>query len=204
MQERSSAQDNSSPTTSTESLFLLSCVFAAEKRHVVTVDIEGAYLHGIMTGDVYMQIEGKCVDVLRHSYSSIYKKYIRNNRLYVRLSRALYGTMIHVDDLMVACRDRKGVEHVIDFLSKEYTKENVYEGSNLDYLGMLFTFKPNGQVTIDMSSMVNEFLKELEVHDEARARTPAAMHLFNINSKADFHVMLSVRNSIRWWRKGYI
>ena len=44
MQDRSASQDNSSPTVSTESLFLLSTVFAYERRHVVTIDIEGAYM----------------------------------------------------------------------------------------------------------------------------------------------------------------
>jgi hypothetical protein len=85
---------------------------------------------------------------------------------------------------IIACKDWKDVEHVIDFLNKAYTKANVYDGSDFDYLGILFTLKSNGQVTID-SSMVTEFLKEHKVHDEARARTLAAIHLFNINSKAD-------------------
>lgn len=75
------------------SLFLLSCVFASEERHVVTIDIEGAYMHGIMKNDVYMKIDGKCVDVLMHNYENIYDGYVSHNRLYVRLSRALYGTI---------------------------------------------------------------------------------------------------------------
>ena len=36
MQDRSTSQDNSSPTVGTESLFLMSAIFAAENRHVVT------------------------------------------------------------------------------------------------------------------------------------------------------------------------
>jgi hypothetical protein len=72
MQDRSASQDNSSPTVSTESLFLLSTVFASERRYVVTIDIEGAYLHGVMTSEVYMEISGQCLDILIYSYSDIY------------------------------------------------------------------------------------------------------------------------------------
>ena len=63
MQDRSTSQDNSSPTFGTESLFLIAAIFAAENRHVVTVDIEGAFLHGVMTNEVYMKIHGQCVDI---------------------------------------------------------------------------------------------------------------------------------------------
>ena len=93
MQDRSASQDNSSPTVSTESLFLLSTVFASERRHVVTIDIEGAYLHGVMTSEVYMEISGQCLDVLIYSYSDIYIKHVHRDRVYVKLSRALYGTI---------------------------------------------------------------------------------------------------------------
>ena len=46
----------------TETLFLM----AAENRHVVNIDIKGAFLHGIMTNEIYMLIHGECVDVLYH------------------------------------------------------------------------------------------------------------------------------------------
>ena len=47
MQERDNGQDVSSPTLSTESLFLLATVLVAERRRVITVDIEGSFLHGV-------------------------------------------------------------------------------------------------------------------------------------------------------------
>ena len=56
MQDRDNGQDVSSLTVSTESLFLLASVFAAESRRVITVDIEGIYLHGAMTNDIYMEV----------------------------------------------------------------------------------------------------------------------------------------------------
>ena len=55
MQDRSTSHDNYSPTVGTEVLFLMSAIlFAAESRNVVTVNVEGAFLHGIMTNEVYM------------------------------------------------------------------------------------------------------------------------------------------------------
>ena len=72
MQVRDDDQDVSSPTVATQSLFLLATVFAAERRRVVTVDIEGAFLHGIMTNEIYMEISGQCLDVLVYSYHNIF------------------------------------------------------------------------------------------------------------------------------------
>ena len=64
MQDRENGQDVSLPTVLTESLLLLAAVFATESRRVITVDIEGAFLHGVMTNDIYMEISGQCVDIL--------------------------------------------------------------------------------------------------------------------------------------------
>ena len=91
MQDRDNGQDVSLPTVSTESLFLLAAVFAAERRRVITVDIEGAFFHAVMTNDIYMEISGLCVDVLIYKYSDIYVEKVFNNKLYVKLDRALYG-----------------------------------------------------------------------------------------------------------------
>jgi len=93
MQDRDNGQDVSSPTVSTESLFLLAAVFAAESRRVITVDIEGAFLHGVMTNVIYMEISGQCVDVLIYMYGDTYIKNLYNNKIYVKLDRALYGTI---------------------------------------------------------------------------------------------------------------
>ena len=89
MQDRDNEQDVSSPTVSTESLFLL----AAESRRVITVDIEGDFLHSVMTNVIYMEISGQCVDVLIYMYGDIYFKNLYNNKIYVKLDRALYGTI---------------------------------------------------------------------------------------------------------------
>ena len=222
MQDRSTSQDNSSPTVGTESLFLMVAIFAAEGRQVVTVDIEGAFLHGIMTSDIYMEIQGQCLDVLLHNYADIYTGYIRNDKVYVKLDRALYGTieaarvwyntlstnllsrgfkanafdpcvfnkdfmgdqltiLLHVDDLMIACKNKKGIDYVIQALNSDYSKANVYEGSSIDYLGMIFNFSIPGEVSISMGNMVSEFLQELAIPDDARAESPAASYLYDVD-----------------------
>jgi len=78
MQDRSTSQYNSSPTVATETLFFMAVIFAAENRHVATVDIEGAFLHGIMSNEVYMLIHGQCVHVLCHGYADVYDGYKHN------------------------------------------------------------------------------------------------------------------------------
>lgn len=68
--------------------------------------------------------------------------------------------------MMIACKNKKGLERVIDFQNKEYAiiiRAYVYESDNLDYLGMLFTFGKEVKVAIDMISMVSEFLRKLEI-----------------------------------------
>ena len=105
----------------------------------------------------------------------VFNKEYNNNQLTV---------LLHVDDLKVACIDRRGIEYVVDMLNREYTKANVYEGSKLDYLGMIFNYGLPGEVSIDMSKMVLEFLNELEVPEEARRDTPAASHLLDISDNA--------------------
>ena len=60
---------------------------------MITVDIEGAFLHGVLTNAIYMEISGQYVDVLIYKYCDIYVEKVFNNNLYVKLDRALYGTI---------------------------------------------------------------------------------------------------------------
>ena len=36
--------------------------------------------------------------------------------------------LLYVDDLMISCVNRQGIDYVIDFLNSDYSKANVYEG----------------------------------------------------------------------------
>ena len=66
--------------------------------------------------------------------------------------------LLYVDDLMISCKNRKGIDYVIDFLNTDYSKANVYEGPVIDYLGMLFDFILPGEVSISMGNMVAELI----------------------------------------------
>jgi hypothetical protein len=91
MQERSTSVDVSSPTVSTEALFLTLAVDAFQKRHVVTVDIEGAYLHADMTSEVFVQFDPIITAILVSMVPS-YQEYVDEaGKMIVILDKALYG-----------------------------------------------------------------------------------------------------------------
>ena len=79
-------QDISSPTIATESLFTVAAVFAAERRRVVTVDIERDFLHGVMTSEIYMEISGQCLDVC---FEDIYMEMMYNQKVNMRLDQSV-------------------------------------------------------------------------------------------------------------------
>ena len=57
------------------------------------------------------------------------------------LNREYYGDqltiLIHVDDLMIACKNKKGIDYIIHGLNSDYSRANVYESPCVDYLGMI-------------------------------------------------------------------
>ncbi len=67
--------DVSSPTVSTEALFLTLAIDAFQRRHVVTVDIEGAYLHADMKSEVFVQLDPIITAILVTIVPS-YEKYV--------------------------------------------------------------------------------------------------------------------------------
>ncbi len=85
--------DTSSPTLSTEALFISAAIDAQERRYVITVDIEGAYLHADIESEVIMEISPELAAMLGESYPDVYKSFFDSRgRLYVQLDKdALYG-----------------------------------------------------------------------------------------------------------------
>ena len=89
------------------------------------------------------------------------------------------------------------------------SKANAYEGSTIDYLVMLFDFGLPGKVSISMGIMVNEFLQELDVADDAHAESPAASHLYVIDEsevmlddKTSKHLHSSVAKALYMVKRG--
>ena len=90
-------EETSSPTVSTEALFLTSLIDAEEEREVVTVDIPGAFMHADMDELVHMRLSGPMAELLVRVDPNKYRKYVAQDKkgnavLYVELTKALYGT----------------------------------------------------------------------------------------------------------------
>jgi len=61
-------------------------------------DIPGAFLHSDMEEEVHMLLKGKIAELIIKLDSKLYRKYIWRNKndkpmLYVKLKKALYGTL---------------------------------------------------------------------------------------------------------------
>ena len=91
-QDRALYEDVSSPTASITMIFVVLTISAAENRHVVTMDIAGAYLNASMSSIVvYMYFEPALATMLCELVPE-YKKYLmKDGRMVVKLDKALYG-----------------------------------------------------------------------------------------------------------------
>jgi histone deacetylase 1/2 len=95
-QDRSvySESDTSSPTVATEAVMMIAAIAARERRHVVTIDIGGAFLRGKFkdgSDPVVMRLEKELADTLC-AIDPGYEAYLRpDGSMYVKLTRPLYG-----------------------------------------------------------------------------------------------------------------
>ena len=89
----------SSPTITTDSIFLTGVVDACEKRGVACMDTGSAYLTAKNPDkDVMMVLRGKIAEMMVRVNPELYRPYITYSKngtpmLYVRLSKALYGML---------------------------------------------------------------------------------------------------------------
>ena len=90
-------EDATSPTVAIESVMLTSITDAMEERDVATVDIPAAFMQAEMDEVVFMKITGTMVEVLVSLDEVKYKKFTAlehgQSVLYVKLNKALYGTL---------------------------------------------------------------------------------------------------------------
>ena len=83
--------DIHSPTVTLQSVFMIAGLAASEKRDVMTIDVEGAYLHCPIKEDVYMRLD-KHVSKLLVEIDSTYEQFVtRDGTIIVKLDKALYG-----------------------------------------------------------------------------------------------------------------
>jgi hypothetical protein len=92
-----SKEDTSSPTVTTEGLFLSCTIDAKEGRDVATADIPGAFMQTDMDAVVHVRLSGALASLLTRVDPKKYMKYITMEGgkavMYVRLKKALYGTV---------------------------------------------------------------------------------------------------------------
>jgi len=96
--EYTTKSDTSSPMVSLEAMMMSCVIDVKENRYVAIVDIPGAFLHADMDEEVHMLLEGKIAELIVILDPKLYHKYIWENKkgkpmLYVRLKKALYGTL---------------------------------------------------------------------------------------------------------------
>ena len=89
-------EETSSPTISTEALFLTCMINAAEGQCFVTCDIPGTFMHADMDELVHIKLEGN-IGTLLVKLDHTYQKFLSYERgvpvIYAELSKALYGTL---------------------------------------------------------------------------------------------------------------
>ena len=89
-------EETSSPTVSTEALFLTSLIDAMERRCVITMDIPGAFMQADIDETVHVKLEGE-VALLLCKLAPEYRPFITYERgkpvIYAELNKALYGTV---------------------------------------------------------------------------------------------------------------
>ena len=90
-------EETSSPTVAVEALLISATMDAYERRDVATVDIPGAFMQADMVGNVHVKLEGRLAELLAKIDPKTYNKYLYvnngNSSMYVRLRKALYGTL---------------------------------------------------------------------------------------------------------------
>ena len=89
-------EETSSPTVSTEALFLTCAVDAIERRAVLICDIPGAFMQADIDEIVHLRLDGPILSALLRIDPS-YAKFVVTERgkpvLYTELDKALYGTL---------------------------------------------------------------------------------------------------------------
>lgn len=91
-------EEASSPTISTEAVFLIITIGAKERRDVATVDIPGAFMQTDLDGEkVLIKFQGKMAEMLAMIEPNLYRQHIMIEKgrpvLYAELKKVLYGML---------------------------------------------------------------------------------------------------------------
>ena len=90
-------EESTSPTISTEAVFLTAIVDAWENHKVAVLDVPGAFMQVDMDELVHVQFQGEMVYKLLEIDHDLYASYVTVEKgekvMYVELLKALYGTL---------------------------------------------------------------------------------------------------------------
>jgi hypothetical protein len=92
----------------------------------------------------------------------------------------------HVDDLKISHKDPEVVTQLIEDLNKRYgvlTPITSHRGKTHDYLGMTLDFTTPGACVIRMDDYMDRVLSEAPGDMEGTAESPAAEHLFEVDTQ---------------------
>ena len=88
--------ETTSPTITTETLFLTCLVDTIENWYVATCDMPGAFMHSDIDEQVHLKLEGEIAELLI-KVDPTYAEYVSKEKgktvIYAELSKALYGTL---------------------------------------------------------------------------------------------------------------
>ena len=91
-------EETALPTMNNDSLFTLTAIDAYKNRHIVTMDIWGAFLHANTKDFVVMHMTGTLAKLMVKTSPSLYRKFVIVDKsgctiLNVQLQKALYGML---------------------------------------------------------------------------------------------------------------
>jgi hypothetical protein len=91
-------EDATSPTVSTESMFITATIAAHERRKVRCYDVPSAFINTDVDEDVIMVLKAELAEMMVQIAPEVYRRYVTIDRkgnkvLYVKLQKALYGLM---------------------------------------------------------------------------------------------------------------
>lgn len=86
--------------------------------------------------------------------------------------------MLHVDDILITCKEVQHIDALIDQLQHKYQEINIQHGPIINYLGMVLNFTKRGECTITMPGFTDDILKSCNTVPLKSAFTPAPIDLF--------------------------
>ena len=224
-------EESTSPTISTEAMFLTAVIDAWENRKVAVLDMPGAFMQVDMDELVHVRFEGEMVDKLLEIDHDLYASYVSEENgkkvMYLELLKTLYGTLQaarlfweklqtklvnewgftpnrydscvvnkmvdgrqltiawHVDDLKISHEKEEALNEFIRMMESEFGQDtplSVLRGAVQQYLGMTLDFREKGKVVVKMDDNVKTMLNDAPSSMDGKAATPAAAHLFKINT----------------------